>query len=101
MSGIRLLLDSNRGHHIPKVFVTQFDLSVWENIHPDDVAVLADGESESYWDIWHHILQWATHTDDKGNVWSLYQDGDLWAVCPALMGDEEYYNFYGEEKATE
>jgi hypothetical protein len=26
------------------------------------------------------------------------QDGDLWAVCPELMTNEEYENFYGEMK---
>lgn len=33
-----------------------------------------------------------------GHEWFLYQDGDLWAVCPELLTDEEYENFFGESR---
>ena len=35
---------------------------------------------------------------ENGNAWHLYQDGDLWAYCPELMSNEEYKDFFGEEK---
>ena len=36
--------------------------------------------------------------DKNGNKWFLYQDGDLFAVCNELLTDEEYAEFYGEER---
>lgn len=101
MSGLRLLLCSDRGIYIPRDFVTEFDLSKWQNIDSESVDILEDVSHEAYWEVWDDILRWATHQDEKGRVWSLYQDGDLWACCPDLMYDEEYFNFFGEERSYE
>lgn len=90
---IALLLDSSRGTYIPEHFVTNFDLSKWQGIDADDILLLKLGqEAEGYWDAWQSVLDNATFTE-HGHVWRLYQDGDLWAYCPALMSEEEKHNF--------
>lgn len=97
-NGLKLLLNSARGTYIPRDFVEQFDLTKWKNIDAEDVAILHDPDHPDYWEAWDNVLQYATHTDAEGFEWHLWQDGDLWAVCDARMTDEEYLNFYGEER---
>lgn len=104
MSGIELWLDDHRGIYIPRDFARGFDLSKFTGL-PEDVAELAKGppggldsdgdgcDPDRYWDIWTDVLDNATFTDPKGNVWRLYQDGALFAICDELMTDEERENF--------
>lgn len=33
-----------------------------------------------------------------GRRWQLYQDCDLWAYCDELMTDDEYRDFFGEDR---
>ena len=96
MSGIQLLLSDARGIYIPMNFVEFFDLSQW-NIDSKYIERLSSPDNEWYWDNWDVVLNNAKHTDSEGNVWTLWQDGDLWAVCPVLMTDEEKQNFGFEE----
>ena len=95
MSGIEILLSDHHGIHIPRIFVEDF--GGWGVSH-EDVVDLADPEKEFYWETWEAVLQYAKHTDSKGNVWRLCQDGDLFAYCEELMTDEEYKNLFGEER---
>lgn len=97
-NGVRHLLSDSRGMYIPRDFVEEFDLTKFAGINPDDVAILHDPDHEWYWDAWDNVLQYATHTDAQGHKWHLWQDGDLWMICDALMTDEEYLNFFGEER---
>lgn len=96
--GLKLLLNSARGVYIPQNFVEEFDLTKFSNIDPDDVVILHDPDHPDYWDAWDNVLQYATHTDEQGFIWHLWHDGDLWAVCDPMLTDEEYENFYGEER---
>jgi hypothetical protein len=101
MAGMELLLNDSRGVYIPQNFA-EFDHSIrsW-NIDEDDndLVILRQGpEAEYYWDAWDSILGRAAFTDSKGNIWHLYQDGDLWAYCEALMSDEDYEQFFGVER---
>ena len=97
MSGMNLLLSDSRGIYIPRDFADFGEH--WRGVSAEDLAILAAGpEHEQYWDAWDSILYTATYVDEKENVWHLHQDGDLWAICEALMSDEEYYNFYGEHR---
>ena len=97
MRGTELLLDGARGVYIPQNFVEEFDLTKWEGVDQDDIDTLLKGPDEEwYWDAWDKVLNNATHTDDHGNVWHLYQDGDLWEYCPELMDNETYRNVFGE-----
>jgi hypothetical protein len=45
------------------------------------------------WERGTDVLSNASYTDDKGNVFTLYQDGDLWAICFDKMTDGEKENF--------
>lgn len=102
--GIRILLDSNRGIYIPQHFAEDFaihsvDGEGWEGISEKDrETLLAGPDAEWYWDTWADVVDHATYTDTDGNVWRLYQDGDLFAICDELMTDDDYKNFFGEER---
>ena len=96
MSGIQLLLSDSRGIYIPRDFLEGFDMNQW-NIDSKYIERLSSPDNEWYWDNWDVVLNNAKHTDKDGNVWHLWQDGDLWAICPVLMTDEEKQNFGFED----
>jgi len=97
MSGIEILFSDASGMYIPQRFAEEC-VGVWENYDSEDIEILMSGpEHESYWDAWHEVLSTATFTDSKGDVWTLHQDGDLFAVCVECMTPEEYRNFFDEE----
>jgi hypothetical protein len=102
MSGIDLLVSDHHGVYIPQIFAG-FDFTNWTGIVAENIEVLLRGpdheDSQNYWDIWNDVTMNAVHTDTNGNVWRLWQDGDLWVYCEALMTDEEYYNFFGEHRS--
>lgn len=100
MSGIELLLSDNSGVYIPNLFANGFHGPTWGIAEDDaDWQTLVSGpDVEWYWDAWAAILNKAVHIDPKGNRWHLWQDGDLFAYCEALMTDEEYEGFYGEPR---
>lgn len=94
---IALLLNSSRGTTIPKTFYEDFDLEKW-GIDQAKYNALESEDNDFYWDTWQSVLDKAKYTDNNGNVYTLWQDGDLWAICPELMTNEEYENFFGEER---
>lgn len=94
MSGIELFLDDHRGVYIPRDFVESIDLSMWEGISAEDADTLRAGpDHEWYWETWDDVVSNAVCTDKNGNKWMLYQDGDLWVYCEALMTLDEKHNF--------
>lgn len=94
--GLKLLCSDRHGIYIPKMMAWRLYDAGW-TINPDDVTVCDSGTDDFYfWETWAHILGNAAFTDENGNIWQLYQDGDLWAYCDELMSDEEKYNFFGE-----
>lgn len=98
LPNISLLLSDARGQYIPRDFVTDFDLTLWEGIDPNDAEICTAPEHEWYWEAWNNILRDATYTDPDGRVFTLYQDGDLWALCLEEMTEEEKKNFgFSEE----
>lgn len=84
---IVLLIDGNRGIHIPRKFRTNFDFKAW-NLNPDDFQELESIDHPHYWDAWDDLMKAAYFTDDKGKKWSLYQDDDLFAVSENHVWDE-------------
>ena len=99
MQAIELLLNDARGVYIPQNFVEGFKLESF-GLDPESWEVqtcLAGPDTEGYWDAWESILNRAEFRNEDGNVWELYQDGDLWAICTAMMTDEEKYNFGFED----
>ena len=96
MGGVQLLLSDSRGVYIPRDFIEFFDLNQW-NIDSKYMERLSSPDDELYWDNWNVVLNNAKHTDKQGNVWTLWQDGDLWAICHDLMTEEEKQNFGFED----
>ena len=96
LSNIELLLHDARGIFIPSDFIEGFDTNAW-NIDPSDAADCSDPNGEYYWDAWENILNNARYTASDGRVYSLHQDGNLWAVCYDSMTDKEKQDFFGNE----
>lgn len=100
MNAITLILSDARGVYIPRDFVTdqfgdiaQAHCAAW-GIEPEDAEILAAGpDNEFYWDTWDDVLDYAEFTDENGNKYQLYQDGNLWGICHARMNMEERQNF--------
>lgn len=77
---IELLLCDSRGVYIPRDFL-EFDLDKWHiKLSEEDIAELQNPCNEWYWECWQSILDNAYYIDDKGDKWTLWQDGDLFAV---------------------
>ena len=89
----QVLIDGNRGIYIPQIFAQNF----LHNISQEDkerfktrLEELTQGpENEFYWDSWDDISSQIYITDDKGNRFWLYQDGDLWAVPEGESFEDE------------
>lgn len=100
MSGLKILVGDSHGVYVPQVFAEQFDPVKWGM--PEDDAdwlrCMAGPDAEWYWESWDYLMSRAVRKDADGNVWRLWQDGDLFAYCEALMTDEEYEGFYGEPR---
>ena len=101
-SGVSLLLSDSLGHYIPRNFCRDFHLIYsnadtqpgWKNVGEwERETCLAGPDDSDYWEAWDSILQNAYHIDSDGHEWTLYQDGDVWAICPELMTAEERLNF--------
>jgi len=91
--GCQLLLSDARGVYIPRDFAEGFDLVAW---HIDfDVSALSDPESELYWDTWERVLNNAYLIEGEYRF-IIWQDGNLWAICPELMTELEKLYFFGE-----
>ena len=98
MSGIEILLSDNRGIYIPQNFAEGF--AGWSGINIEDLETIEKGpETEYYWEAWDSVLNDAFYVDKEGHHWRLYQDGDLFAICDELMTNEEYKDFFGEERS--
>jgi len=77
----------------------------------EDKEVLKDPEHEWYWETWYNVLE-GEYIDKDGEVWTLEQDGDLWAVqyteaeevcqdCIMLIANGELPVDCSEERAQE
>lgn len=94
---IHLLIDGNRGVHIPRKFSENFDLKVW-NLEPRTesdptlaqiAADLSSIGNPQYWDTWEWVLANAHYTDEHGKRWTLHQDDDLFAISEDHQWDAE------------
>ncbi len=86
---IQLLLSDARGIYIPRDAMDLERLrKSGEPICEADKAILKDPQNEYYWDVWQEILDNAYLMDDKGIKWTLYQDGDLFAIREDMSDDD-------------
>lgn len=96
LPALALLLDECRGTHIPKDFVTGFDLTQFSGISAYDIETCSNLDNDGYWDAWNDILDNAVVIKTGHR---LYQDGALWAINYDEITDQEYKDFFGEEKS--
>lgn len=96
--GVRLLLTSGHGQYLPRDFIAETDLNEWDHITIESVHICQHPNHPEYWEAWNDILIRAEQTDKDGNVWRLWHDEDLFAVCEDLMTDEEFLSFFGEAR---
>jgi hypothetical protein len=81
MENVELLCDSHRGQYVPLMFVKHYNPVRSWGCAAQDVAIIASGpDTDWYWETWETILSTAKHVDAHGNTWTLFQDGDLFAV---------------------
>lgn len=93
MQAIEILLDSAHGIYIPQLFIETLKPEYLESITEEQKEDLADPYNEYYWDTWNDILiNFELELD--GNIYELYQDGDLFLYCYDLMTEEEKENFF-------
>jgi len=101
MGAVEILFDGASGIYIPQRFAEECDADGWKNVSAEDRAILAAGpDHEQYWDAWTDVVDYAEYHED-GNIYRLYQDGDLFAYCLAKMTPEDHINLFGEYNADE
>ena len=103
LNAITLILSDARGQYIPRDFVCDDynEIAVdhceaW-HISLKDAETLRDPDCEWYWDTWASVCDSAYYMEGE-HKFTLWQDGDLWGICPELMTNEEHVNFFGEMK---
>ena len=104
LQSINLLWCEERGIYIPRDFYQSYckDMeSVFDGLNTVSMAELDNPENEGYWDTWNDALDRLSYTCPDGNVFKLYQDGDLWLICYELMTNEEKINFGFDAKEME
>lgn len=78
-----LLVTDGVGIYLPQEWAVEHQMTAvmdW-GIDGTDLMILLDGpEREEYWDAWDDVLRDAEYTDKDGITWTLYHDGDLWAI---------------------
>lgn len=76
MENTVLMIDGAQGVYVPKLFAEYFS-DAW-GVDEYDKALLLEGpDHDLYWETWDEVLNKAQFTDKSGEVWHLWQDGDL------------------------
>lgn len=79
MDTIKLLIGEGAGIYIPRNFYENFDMTTW-GLSEKDFRDLSHPDNELYWEAWDEVLTQAKYLADDGHIWTLYQDGSLFAV---------------------
>ena len=91
-NAVVLLLSDTRGVYIPQNFTECCDMDEW-HVSEKDVEYLSNIDNSWYWEAWNDVLEQAYYIDAEGNKFTLYQDGDLWAICFERMTKDEKESF--------
>lgn len=84
-----VLLSDRHGINIPKLFAACFEIK-HGCIKDDCLEILQAGpEHDEYWDAWDEVLSDAVLVNHEGKEYTLYQDGDLWAVPKGMEWSED------------
>ena len=98
MGAVVHLISDARGVFIPQNFVEMFNMAEW-GLDPTSWAVnmcLGGPHADGYWDAWEELLAKAVYKNGE-YTYTLYQDGDLWAIDYERMTAEEKSNFGFDE----
>ena len=98
MKSIVCLVDSARGSYVPQAFIELYDKAAWHVSSADAEILRAGPDHPDYWDTWDNVLNCAHYVAHDGRTFTLYQDGDLFAVAIDAMTDAEYLEFFGEDR---
>ena len=97
MKSIVCLVDSAHGSYVPQAFIELYDTDAW-HVKPADVEILRAGpDHELYWETWANVEDRAYLVDD-GRTYHLHQDGALFAIAYDALTDDEYRDFFGEDR---
>ena len=79
---LRLLVDEIYSEQLPRQFAVENLYQYWHCTQSDWQVLLAGvANNADYWGVWESVLAEAVHPDDDQiHTWSLYLDGDLWAL---------------------
>lgn len=92
-----LFCSDSSGIYIPQRFAEEIKRECLFNVSDEDLADLSDPNNEWYWDTWDRVTNNAIIKNSQGDDYILWQDGDLWLLCPDRMTDEERSNFGFED----
>ncbi len=76
------------GIYLPQSFIQQYEGKEWGVKKEDEEILEAGPDEEYYWEVWDEVLRDASFTDSDGKKWTLYQEGDLFAVPEDFDWDE-------------
>lgn len=99
-NGIQIFSNSAFGIYIPSHFAQSVnrecivELARWKK-GLNFIANEDNIELDNYYDVWSDMLNHIELKDNNGNLWTLYQDGDLFMVCYEMMTMEEKRNLFG------
>lgn len=94
-NAIVIIADSAHGQYIPQ-YAAECLSTEWTGLCEETRELLKAGpEHDYYWETWETVLDNAEYKDKNGNIWRLYHDGDLFAVCDEIMSVKQYTEFYG------
>lgn len=99
-----LFLSDARGVYIPRDFATSIKRECVTGVSPEDWAALEAGpEHEWYWETWESVCNHALVTDEQGNVFRVYQEGDCWLIPDGMEWNErrECFDWPEEEEDEE
>lgn len=93
-TGMELAASCGHGVYIPQLWVNSLNetgrKALEAAVSAEDIAAIEAGpDNEWYHEAWSNVLDWFEYTDEHGNLWQLWQDGDLWVYCYELLTDEE------------
>lgn len=89
----QLLISDSQGIYVPQVWASGMDKAdaLSSKVDWGDVKICQSGpDNEAYWEAWQAILDSAEIADPDGSVWTLYQNGDLWAIRQGVELPEDW-----------
>jgi hypothetical protein len=98
MQKVILFCDESSGDFIPQRFANEIDSerTRLHNVSKSDMEILRAGpDHESYWDAWNHVaMNCKVESLTTGQMYDLYQDGDLWLIDETAQAgvDHELWN---------